>query len=167
MKRIRLTAVILTLFGAATLADAGNLDLGARYGRTAEHEGSTTEVAIRYLPIPFLSLGASLGYSRLEYDKNWYYKKTDNILLGGFVNAHLPLPMVSPYAGAGGIFYAAREVSSPNPTDHDKEHSGTATVQGGLDISLPAVPKMRINIEARRLINDRQTMILGGVWYRF
>lgn len=163
--RLSMTALIAFL-AVTTLAEAGNLDIGARYGRTVEENGGSAEVALRYYPIPFLSLDASLGYTRIEYDKHWYYKTSDNMALGGYVNAHLPLPMISPYAGIGGIYYVTNDTSSANPADQGKEHSGTMTIQGGVDISLP-VPKLSVTIEARRLITDRQTMLLGGVWFRF
>lgn len=165
--KIRLSLAVITVFLTfATLADAGSVDLGARYGRTIEENGGSAEVGLRYYPIPFLSLDASLGYTRVEYDKHWYYKTSDNMALGGYVNAHLPLPLISPYAGLGGIYYVTNDTSSANPADQGNEHSGTMTIQGGVDISLP-VPKMSLNIEARRLVTDRQTMLLGGVWFRF
>lgn len=163
--RLILTA-LLTSLALTTLAEAGTIDIGARYGRTVEEDGGSAEVALRYKPIPFVSLDASLGYTRIEYDKNWYYKTSDNMTLGGYVNAHLPLPMVTPFAGIGGIVYVTNDTSSPNPADQGKEHSATMTVQGGVDISLP-LPKLSITIEARRLIEDRQTLLLGGVWFRF
>lgn len=157
-------AVILCISNPAI---AGSLDVGARYGRTIEQDGNNLEIAARYFPIPFVSLGASLGYANLRYDKGVYYKKADTMPLGGYANAHLPLiPFVKPYAGVGAVYYSVNNISSPNQLDHGEEHSGTMTVQGGADISLP-LPKLSLNIEARRLINDRQTMLLGGVWFRF
>ena len=151
----------------STAAHAGSLDIGARYGRTVEQDGNNLEIAARYFPIPFLSLGASLGYANLRYDKGTYYKKADTMPLGGYANAHLPLiPFVKPYAGVGALYYSVNNISSPNQLDRGEEHSGTMTVQGGADISLP-LPKLSLNIEARRLINDRQTQLLGGVWFRF
>lgn len=147
-------------------AMAGSFDVGARYGRTIEEDGGNLEVAARYFPIPFLSLGASLGYANLRYDKGWYYKKADTLPLGGYVNAHLPLPQIKPYAGIGVVYYSVNDISSPNQLDRGEDHSGTMTVQGGVDISLP-LPKLSLNVEARRLINDRQTLFLGGVWFRF
>lgn len=164
IKTLLLAATVLICI--SNLAHAAGFDIGARYGRNIEQDGNTFEVAARYLPVPFISLGASLGYANLRYDKGWYYKKTDTMPLGGYINAHLPLPMITPYAGVGGILYSVNDVTSPNPLDRGKEHSGTATVQGGVDISLP-LPKLSLNIEARRLINDRQTQVLGGVWFRF
>lgn len=160
---IALTAACLLL---TSLATAGSFDVGARYGRTIEQDGGNTEFVARYFPIPFLSLGASLGYAKVEYEKGWYYKKADTVPLGAYINAHLPLPMLTPYVGAGVLYYSVNDVSSPNPYDQGEERSGTATVQGGVDISLP-LPKLSLNIEARRLIADRQTMIMGGVWFRF
>lgn len=157
-------AVILCISNPAI---AGSLDVGARYGRTIEQDGNNLEIAARYFPIPFVSLGASLGYANLRYDKGVYYKKADTMPLGGYANAHLPLiPFVKPYAGVGAVYYSVNNISSPNQLDHGEEHSGTMTVQGGADISLP-LPKLSLNIEARRLINDRQTMLLGGIWFRF
>ncbi len=150
----------------APTAMAGSFDVGARYGRTIEQDGGNLEVAARYFPIPFLSLGASLGYANLRYDKGWYYKKADTLPLGGYVNAHLPLPQFKPYAGVGVVYYSVNDISSPNQLDRGEDHSGTMTVQGGVDISLP-LPKLSLNVEARRLINDRQTLFLGGVWFRF
>jgi hypothetical protein len=58
------------------------------------------------------------------------------------------------------------DVTSPNPSDRRKEHAGTMTFQGGVDISIP-VPFLSLNLEARRLVNDHQTQLLGGVWFRF
>lgn len=154
------------LFGSVA-AHAGSFDLGLRYGRTIEQDGNNVEAAARYFPVSFVSLGVSLGYASLNYDKGVYFKKADTIPLGGYLNAHLPLlPLVKPYAGIGGLYYSVNDISSPNPLDRGEEHSGTMTVQGGIDISLP-VPLLSLNIEARRLINDRQTQILGGVWVRF
>lgn len=164
--RLIVTALLISLSFAA-LAEAGSFDLGARFGRTVEEDGGTTEVAARYFPLPFVSLGASLGYTRIEYEKNWYYKESDTMALGGYLNGHLPLlPFVKPYAGIGGIYYANNDTDSANPADQGDERSRTMTIQGGVDISLP-VPFLSLNIEARRLINDNQTMILGGVWFRF
>ena len=40
------------------------------------------------------------------------------------------------------------------------------TIQGGVDISLP-LPFLSVNVEVRQLLSDDQTMILGGVWFRF
>lgn len=163
--KLMLTAVLACL-ALAPLAEAASFDLGARYGRTVEENGGTAEVAARYFPIPFMSLGASLGYTRIEHDKDWYYKKSDTMALGGYLNGHLPLPFVTPYAGIGGIYYAANDTSSPNPADQGDERSATMTIQGGVDISLP-LPFLSLNIEARRLLGDDQTIILGGVWFRF
>lgn len=166
MKNRLILAAVVASLAVTALAEAASLDIGARYGRTIEKDGETSEVALRYLPIPFMSLGASLGYSRLKYDKDWYYKEAETIAMGGYLNAHLPLPMVSPYAGIGGLYYVENDTSSRNPADTDKERSGTMTIQGGVDISLP-LPWLSINIEARRLLGDDQTMVLGGVWFRF
>ncbi|MDD2500603.1 MAG: hypothetical protein PHN92_07270 [Geobacter sp.] len=164
--RSLITATIATLC-ISSFATAGSLDVGARYGRTVEQDGNNLEIAARYFPIPFVSLGASLGYANLRYDKGVYYKKADTMPLGGYVNAHLPLiPFIKPYAGIGALYYSVNNISSPNPLDRGEEHSGTMTVQGGADISLP-LPKLSLNIEARRLINDRQTQLLGGIWFRF
>lgn len=158
---------IATTLCISGLASAGSFDVGARYGRTIEQDGNNLEIAARYFPIPFLSLGASLGYANLRYDKGFYYKKADTMPLGGYANAHLPfIPFVKPYAGVGVVYYSVNNISSPNQFDRGEEHSGTMTVQGGADISLP-LPKLSLNIEARRLINDRQTLLLGGVWFRF
>jgi hypothetical protein len=162
-----LLAVAITLLSTSSFAAAGSLDIGARYGRTVEQDGGNSEIAARYFPIPFVSLGASLGYANLHYDKGWYYKKADTMPIGGYANAHLPLvPFIKPYAGVGVIYYSVNNVTSPNQLDRGEEHSGTTTVQGGVDVSLP-LPFLSLNIEARRLINDRQTMLLGGVWFRF
>lgn len=167
---MKLKTIVTTTFVTlciAHFAAAGNFDVGARYGRTIEQDGNNLEIAARYFPIPFLSLGASLGYANLRYDKGLYYKKADTMPLGAYANAHLPLlPFVKPYAGLGVVYYSVNNISSPNQLDRGEEHSGTMTVQGGADISLP-LPKLSLNIEARRLINDRQTMLLGGVWFRF
>lgn len=167
---MKLRTVLMTVAATlciSSLATAGSLDVGARYGRTIEQDGNNLEVAVRYFPIPIVSLGASLGYANLRYDKGAYYKKADTMPLGGYANAHLPLiPFIKPYAGVGAIYYSVNNISSPNQLDHDEEHSGTMTVQGGVDVSLP-VPFLSLNIEARRLINDRQTQLLGGVWFRF
>ncbi|QOX78132.1 hypothetical protein FY034_04005 [Trichlorobacter lovleyi] len=167
---MKLTTALMTVAATlciSSLATAGDLDVGARYGRTIEQDGNNLEVAARYFPIPFLSLGASLGYANLRYDKGLYYKKADTMPLGGYANAHLPLiPFVKPYAGIGVLYYSVNNISSPNQLDRGEEHSGTMTVQGGADISLP-LPKLSLNIEARRLINDRQTQLLGGIWFRF
>lgn len=166
MLKAFVAAVFASLFISISTAYAGNFEVGTRYGRSLVQDGGNIEIAARYFPASVLSLGASLGYANLQYDKGWYYKKTDTIPLGGYVNAHLPLPMVKPYAGIGGLFYCVNDVASPNPTDRGSERSGTLTVQGGVDISLPA-PKLSLNIEARRLVSDRQTLVLGGVWFRF
>jgi len=166
MKIKLILAALMTCLSVATMADAGSFDLGVRYGRTIEESGGSAEVAARYLPIPFFSLGTSLGYTQLEFDKSGYDKKSDTMALGGYLNGHLPLPFVKPYAGIGGICYLVNNTSSPNPSDRDDERSATMTVQGGVDISLP-VPFLSLNLEARRLINDKQTMFLGGVWFRF
>lgn len=155
---------LILCLGSTALA--GSFDVGARYGRTIEEDGGNLEIAARYFPIPFLSLGASLGYANLRYDKGWYAKKADTLPLGGYVNAHLPLPQFKPYAGVGVVYYSVNDISSPNQLDRGEDHSGTMTVQGGVDISLP-LPKLSLNVEARRLINDRQTLFLGGVWFRF
>ena len=163
------TALITTITALclSSFATAGNIDVGVRYGRTIEQDGNNVEIAARYFPIPFVSLGASLGYADLHYDKGLYYKKADTMPLGGYANAHLPLiPFIKPYAGIGVIYYSVNNITSPNQLDRGAEHSGTMTVQGGLDLSLP-VPYLSLNLEARRLINDRQTMLLGGVWFRF
>jgi len=167
MKIKTLIAVVLATVSTSSFAAAGSLDIGARYGRTVEQDGGNVEIAARYFPLPFVSLGASLGYASLHYDKDWYYKKADTMPIGGYVNAHLPLvPFIKPYAGVGVVYYSVNNVTSPNQLDRDKEHAGTTTVQGGVDVFLP-VPFLSLNIEARRLINDRQTMLLGGVWFRF
>ncbi|MDY0383699.1 MAG: hypothetical protein AB7T17_04575 [Geobacter sp.] len=163
--RLMLTAVLLSL-SLTTLAEAASFDLGARFGRTVEEDGGTAEVAARYFPIPLVSLGATLGYTRIEYDKDWYYKESDTMALGGYLNGHLPLPFVKPYAGIGGIYYANNDTDSANPADQGDERSRTMTIQGGVDISLP-LPFLSVNIEARHLVSDDQTMILGGVWFRF
>lgn len=161
-----IAAGLASLFISISTAYAGDFEVGTRYGRSLEQDGGNIEITARYFPVPVLSLGASLGYANLQYDKGWYYKKTDTIPLGGYVNAHLPLPMVKPYAGVGGVYYSVNNVTSPNPADQGNERSGTLTVQGGVDISLPA-PKLSLNIEARRLVSDSQTLLLGGVWFRF
>lgn len=167
MKQTTTMILLAALLLVGSLAEAGDFDLGARVGRTIQDDGGTAEVAARYFPIPFLSLGASLGYARVEHEESWYVKKADSMPLGGYVNAHLPLiPFVKPYGGIGGVYYSINNTSSSNPADHGDEHSGTMTVQGGVDISLP-VPFLTLNVEARHLINDEQTMILGGVWFRF
>jgi hypothetical protein len=163
--RLMLTAVLISLT-LTTLAEAASFDLGARYGRTIQENGGTAEVAARYFPIPLVSLGASLGYTSIEYDKKWYYKESDTMALGGYVNGHLPLPFVKPYAGIGGIYYANNDTDSGNPADQGDERSGTMTIQGGVDISLP-LPFLSVNVEVRQLLGDDQTMILGGVWFRF
>lgn len=163
--RLLLAAVLVSLT-LTTLAEAGSFDLGARYGRTIQENGGTAEVAARYFPIPLVSLGASLGYTSIEYDKKWYYKESDTMALGGYVNGHLPLPFVKPYAGIGGIYYANNDTDSGNPADQGDERSGTMTIQGGVDISLP-LPFLSVNVEVRQLLGDDQTMILGGVWFRF
>ncbi len=167
---MKLTPVIIlcaTVLCLSSVAMAGSLDVGARYGRPLEQDGNSLEVAARWFPIPIVSLGASLGYANLRYDKGWYYKKADTMPLGGYINAHLPfLPLIKPYAGVGVLYYSVNDISSPNRLDQGREHSGTMTVQGGTDISLP-LPKLSLNLEVRRLINDRQTMFLGGVWFRF
>jgi hypothetical protein len=163
--RLMLTAVLLSL-SLTTLAEAASFDLGARYGRTIEENGGTAEVAARYFPIPLVSLGATLGYTRIEYDKDWYYKESDTMALGGYLNGHLPLPFFKPYGGIGGIYYANNDTDSGNPADQGDERSATMTIQGGVDISLP-LPFLSVNIEVRRLLGDDQTMILGGVWFRF
>jgi hypothetical protein len=162
-----LLAVTVATLGISSFAAAGSLDIGARYGRTVEQDGGTIEIAARYFPIPLVSMGASLGYANLRYDKDWYYKKADTMPIGAYANAHLPLvPFIKPYAGVGVVYYSVNNVTSPNQLDRGDEHSGTTTVQGGVDLSLP-VPFLSLNLEARRLINDRQTMLLGGVWFRF
>lgn len=167
MKTRSILAIVLAAICLSTAAHAGSFDIGARYGRTLEQDGNNIEVAARWMPIPFVSLGASLGYANLRYDKGWYYKKADTIPLGAYANAHLPLvPFVKPYAGLGVMYYSVNNITSANPLDKGEEHSGTMTVQGGVDISLP-VPFLTLNIEGRRLINDRQTQLLGGVWFRF
>lgn len=167
---MKIRSVVLAAAALATLATqavAGSFDVGARYGRSVEENGTTVEVAARYFPLPIVSLGATLGYTGLSYDKGWYHKKAYTMPLGGYVNAHLPLvPFVKPYAGIGGVYYGVNNVTSSNPLDRKEEHSGTMTVQGGVDISLP-VPFLSLNVEARRLINDRQTLVLGGVWFSF
>lgn len=167
MKIKTMMAVAAATICLTNLANAGSFDIGARYGRTIEESGNTVEVAARYLPIPFVSAGVSLGYADLKYDKKIYYKKVESMPLGGYLNAHLPIiPFVKPYAGIGGIYYINNSVTSPNPSDRGKEYSGTMTFQGGVDISIP-VPFLSLNLEARRLVNDRQTQLLGGVWFRF
>lgn len=159
------TAALVTL--VTTQAVAGSFDLGVRYGRSIEESGTTVEVAARYFPIPLVSLGATLGYTGLRYNKGWYHKDADTMPLGGYLNGHLSMiPFVKPYAGIGGVYYGVNNVTSSNPFDRKEEHSGTMTVQGGVDISLP-LPLLSLNVEARRLINDRQTLVLGGVWLRF
>ena len=156
---VAVTLIMLT----ASIASAS--DIGVRYGRTTEQDGGGFEAVARYFPIKFISLGGSVGYSRFEYDKGWYTKKVETTTLGGYVNAHLPLPFVSPYAGIGGILYSLNSVTSPNPTDNTTDRSGTMTIQGGVDIKL--VPRVNLNIEARRLVDDRQTMLLGGFLVTF
>lgn len=166
MLKKHIVAGLAALLISFATAEAGDFEVGTRYGRSVEQDGGNLEIAARYFPFSVLSLGVSLGYANLQYDKGWYYKKAQTMPLGGYLNAHLPLPMVKPYAGIGGVFYSVNDVTSPNPVDRDKEHSGTLTVQGGVDIAFPA-PKLRLNIEARRLVSDRQTLVLGGVWFLF
>ncbi len=167
MKFRTVLMTIAAILCISSLATAGSFDVGARYGRTIEQDGNNLEFAARYFPIPFLSLGASLGYANLRYDKGSYYKKADTMPLGGYANAHLPLiPFIKPYAGVGAVYYSVNNITSPNQLDRGEEHSGTMTFQGGVDVSLP-VPFLTLNLEARRLINDRQTQLLGGVWFRF
>lgn len=163
MKKLLIAVALIML--TTSIASASDLDIGIRYGRTTEQDGGGFEVAARYFPIKFISLGGSVGYSRLEYDKGWYTKKVETTTLGGYVNAHLPLPFVSPYAGIGGTLYPLNSVTSPNSTDNTTERSGTMTIQGGVDIKL--LPRVSLNIEARRLVDDSQTMILGGFWVTF
>ena len=164
MKKLLVTATALIAF-TASIASAATLDMGVRYGRTLEEDGGCFEVAARYFPIKFISLGGSVGYSRIEYNKGWYSKKVETTPIGGYINAHLPLPLLSPYAGIGGISYPVNSVASPHPSDNGTERSGTMTMQGGVDVAL--VPLVSMNIEVRRLVDDQQTMFLGGLWVRF
>lgn len=167
LKAVLIISLLVTAF--AGQAFAGGFDIGARYGRTVEKSGNTAELAVRYFPLPLsiISMGASVGYADITHNKGWYRKKSHIMPIGGYLNAHLPLvPVIKPYAGIGGIYYSINNTSSTNPADRGKERSGTMTVQGGLDFSLP-LPLLSLNLEARRLISDKQTQVLGGVWLRF
>lgn len=167
LKAMLLVSSMVMLLASQSVA--GGFDVGARYGRTVEKSGNTAELAVRYFPLPLsvISVGASLGYADITYNKGWYRKKAHTMPLGGYLNAHLPMvPFVKPYAGIGGIYYSINNNSSSNPADRGKERSGTMTAQGGIDFSLP-MPLLSLNLEVRRLISDKQTQVLGGVWLRF
>ena len=167
MKKWPVLAALAATVSFSSLASAGSLDLGARLGTSLSEDGSNIEFVGRYFPIPLVSLSASVGYGTLHYDKGFYQKKTDLMPIGGFVNAHVPLvPFIKPYAGVGGIYYSNRDTESPNAADSGDERSGTMTMQAGADISLP-VPKLYLNLELRRLVDDHQTQLFGGVWLRF
>lgn len=164
MKRVFLIVVMTVLM--CGMARAGELDLGLRYGRFVEADAGGFELALRYFPVKVLSFTGTVGYSRLQYEKGWYYKNANVIPLGGYVNLHLPLPMIAPYAGVGGVLYTAKDISSPHAGDQGLERSGTLTVQGGLDISLP-LPRSGLTVEVRRMLNDRQTLVMGGYRFKF
>ncbi len=167
MKKWPVLAAFVATVSVSSFASAGSLDLGARVGTSLADEGTNLEFSGRFFPIPLVSLTASLGYGTLHYDKGVYQKKSDVMPIGGFANAHVPLvPFIKPYAGIGGVYYNIRDTSSPNPADRGDERSGTMTVQAGADISLP-LPKLYLNLEVRRLVDDHQTHLLGGVWLRF
>lgn len=164
MKRFLLTVALFVSISPA--ACAGELDLGLRFGRVVDTDAGGYELALRYFPVKMLSFTGTVGYSQLRYDKGWYNKDVNVIPLAGYANVHLPLPLISPYGGVGGVLYTAKDISSPNLNDRGTERSGTFTVQGGVDISLP-LPKSSLTIEVRRMINDKQTMVVGGYWFRF
>lgn len=166
---MRLKILLVTLCitaGINTAAHAVGLDIGARFGGTLDEEPGTVELALRYFPNPLISLGGSLGYSDRRYEKDWYEKKSDIVQVGGFVNAHLPVPLIKPYAGVGVLYYDVHSTSSSYPADSYSEHTSSMTIQGGVDLTLP-VPFLGLNFEVRRLLNDCQTQLFGGFWLRF
>ena len=167
MKKWPVLAAFVATVSVSSFASAGSLDLGARVGTSLDEAGNSIEFVGRFFPIPLISLSASVGYGSLHYDKGLYQKKSDVTPVGGFVNAHVPLvPFIKPYAGVGGIYYNTHNTDSTNPADGGAERSGTMTVQAGADISLP-LPMLYLNVEARRLLDDHQTQLFGGVWLRF
>ncbi|MCK7496021.1 MAG: hypothetical protein MZW92_37505 [Comamonadaceae bacterium] len=111
--RLMLTAVLISLT-LTTLAEAASFDLGARYERTIQENGGTAKVTARYFPIPLVDLGASLGYG-IEYDKKWYYKESDTMALGGYLNGHLPLPFSKPYVSIRQYLRQQLDTDSGNP----------------------------------------------------
>lgn len=170
MKCFMLLVVVLVLTTTVS-AFADDLDVGLRFSHMVDTnvEGNGYEVALRYfppLPVKVLSLGASVGENRMEYDKGSYTKKVETFPLGVFANLHLPSLIFKPYAGFGALIYNSHDIKSPNPSDTDSERNSTTTWQCGVDISLP-VPKASLNIEIRRLVDDHATMAFGGFWLKF
>ena len=169
LQKLFLAVVMVCAFAASACAD--DFDLGLRFSHMVDTnvEGNGYEVAFRYfppLPVKVLSLGASVGENRMEYDKGTYTKKVETFPLGVFANLHLPSLFIKPYAGFGALIYNSHDIRSPNPSDTDSERNSTTTWQCGADISLP-VPKASLNIELRRLVDDHATMAFGGFWLKF
>ena len=166
MKVYLLLTVLLVGLLTGSNANAAGLDIGARFGGTVDDDLGTVELALRYFPNPLISLGGSLGYSDRRYEKDWYEKKSDIVQVGGFANAHLPVPFIKPYAGVGVLYYDVHNTSSTYPADSGSELTSSMTIQGGIDLTLP-VPFLGLNFEVRRLLNDCQTQLFGGFWLRF
>ena len=164
MRKLLMTMIAVGLMGGTALA--GSMDLGARYGRVPSESGSTSELFVRYRPTPIVSLGASIGSSELEYTNNGQTKRIESTPIGAQLTVHVPfIPFIKPYAGAGVQLYTNRTVTS-NGSDLSKERSSTATLQVGADLFAP-FPGLSFNIEARRLVGDEKTQILGGALMSF
>lgn len=147
---------LLYLIATATAASAADtLSAGVRAGASAGRSGYATEVFADYHINRFVSAGATMGYTVIDYKNLSTTKRDESMPITALLKLRVPLPLLQPYAGVGQALVL-----------RDKHASkGSPVAVAGLEYAL--LPFVFLNAEYRRQFDDKLNFIAGGVGVRF
>lgn len=155
MKTLLAISLMLILAVATNAPASDSIGLGIRDGIAHGHYDTNSVEAFGDLYLnPIISIGASAGYVMPNKSHINSIRRNKSVPVTALIKAHLPTPLIRPYAGLG----EAIEFHDHNMSTY------TPVVLGGADIPFGL---FFLNAEYRRHVNDRMDFFSAGVGIRF
>lgn len=154
MKKI-LLAMLALIAAVTTVQAADTISAGVRGAVSAGRSGYSTEVFADYHVNKFVSVGATMGYTVIDYNNLSTTRRDESVPITVIAKLRLPLPVLQPYGGIGQAVIL-----------RDKHASkGSVIAVAGAEYSL--MPFVFLNAEYRRQFDEKLNFLAGGVGVRF
>jgi hypothetical protein len=156
MKKIAVVLMLLLSVSVVPSFAGDSVALGVRAGALTNHSSYITEVFGDLYLNQLVSVGGTLAYQIIDRDNARSLKRDESVPVTILAKVHVPLPLLSPYAGLGQTLVF-----------HDKKSTnGSPVMLAGLDFKPLPMP-LFINLEYRHQFNDVLNVVAGGVGVKF